>query len=150
MPTYLRNKTAYHNYEVLDKFEAGIKLAGYEVKAIREGKGNLMGSYVKIIDRTPQLVGFNLPRYSKSGILLNYEPDRARILLLNRKEIDSLVGKIDTQGLTLVPLSIYTKSGRLKLSIGLAKGKKKKQRRQDLIKKQQKREIERMIRQKSI
>ena len=145
MPTYIKNKKAYNDYEIIETYEAGMKLLGHEVKSIREGHGNLKGSYVKIIKDEVWLVGFNLPPYSKSNVLFDYDPLRPRKLLLNRKEINKLIGKVSKQGYTLVPLEIYTSRNLLKLKIALAKGKKKKEKKETLIKKQQEKEIQREI-----
>ncbi len=147
MPTYTKNKKAYNDYEILETYEAGIKLYGHEVKSIREGHGDLKGSYVKIIRNEIWLVGFNLPPYSKGNILFDYDPMRPRKLLLNRKEINRLTGKVEKQGFTLVPLEIYSSRNLLKLKIALAKGKKKKEKKETIIKRQLDREIEREMKQ---
>lgn len=145
MPTITRNRKAYHDYEIIEKYEAGIKLLGVEVKALKEGKGNLTGTYVKQHGGRLNLIGFNLPPYSRAGKLLDYDPNRSRLLLLSQKEIDSLIDKIDKQGFTLIPLKFYTKGSLIKLEIGLAKGKKKSDKKRSLIEAQEKRDIERAI-----
>ena len=143
MPTITRNRKAYHDYEIIEKYEAGIKLFGSEVKALKENKGNLTGTYVKGTGGRLNLVGFTLPPYSKSGILVGYDPVRSRLLLLTKKELDSLLDKTEKQGFTLIPLKFYTKGSLVKLEIGLAKGKKKGDKKRSLIEAQEKRDIQR-------
>lgn len=145
MSTITRNRKAYHEYEILEKYEVGIKLLGVEVKALKESKGNLTGTYVKAIGGRLNLIGFNLPPYSKSGTLIDYDPNRSRLLLLSKKDVDVLIDKIDKQGFTLIPLKFYTKGSLIKLEIGLAKGKKKTDKKRYLIEAQEKRDIERII-----
>ncbi len=147
MPTYVKNKKAYHDYEIIEKYEAGIKLKGSEVKSIREGHGDLKGSYVKIINDEIWLVGFNLPPYSKAPIVFDYDPVRPRKLLLNKSEIKRLRGKVEKQGYSIIPLEIYTKRNLLKLSIALARGLKKKEKKELIIKKQLDKEIDREMKQ---
>lgn len=133
----LVNKRAYFDYEVLQKFEAGIKLLGCEVKAIKEGRGNLTGTYVKFKDSEAWLIGLDIPPYSKAGVMLNYKPDRTRKLLLRRNEIINLERKVEAQGLTVAPLKLYIEKGLIKVQIGLTKGKKQADKKADLIQKQQ-------------
>jgi len=132
-----RNKKAFHDYEILEKFEAGISLKGSEVKAIRQGRVNLKESYVKIIKGEAFLLNAHISHLDTANP--HYRPDerRARKLLLHRKEIDRLLGKITKDGLTLVPLSIYINNKNLiKVQIGLAKGKKLHDKRETLKRKQ--------------
>ncbi|PIR42574.1 SsrA-binding protein [candidate division WWE3 bacterium CG_4_9_14_0_2_um_filter_35_11] len=143
MSTIIRNRKAYHDYEIIEKYEAGIKLLGVEVKALKEGKGNLTGTYVKGTGGRLSLIGFNLPPYSKSGTLLDYDSTRTRLLLLTKKELDFLLDKTEKQGFTLIPLKFYTKGSLIKLEIGLAKGKKKSDKKRALMEAQEKRDIER-------
>ncbi len=122
--TIARNKKAFHDYEILEKFEAGISLKGSEVKAIRLGRVNLKESFVKIIKGEAYLLNSHISHLSTANP--HYRPDerRERKLLLHKKEIDRLIGKIARDGLTLVPLSIYLNNKNLiKVQIGLAKGK---------------------------
>lgn len=147
MSTLLRNRRAYHDYEITEKIEAGIKLTGQEVKAIKEGKGDLTGSHIKVDGEKLSLIGLNVPPYSKAGILQDYDPGRTRTLLCHKKEIAALRGKMDRQGFTLIPLKIYTKGTLLKLSFGIAKGKKRSDKRADIIKKQQQLESDRLTKQ---
>lgn len=137
MKTFIVNKKAYRDYEILEKIEAGIKLYGYEVRAIKEMKGSLRGSYVKLLNGKPALVGFNLPKYSKMSGILHYDPIRTRELLLKKTEIKSFTGKTEQKGFTLVPLKIYATGSKLKVLIGLGRGKQKSERKSDIIKKQQ-------------
>lgn len=145
----ISNRKAYHEYEILEEFEAGMKLLGTEVKSLKEGHGNLTGSYIMNKKGTFWLIGFNLPMYSKSGILPHYNPTRNRKILLHKEQIKSLTGKVERQGYTLVPLKIYQKGSILKLSVGLARGKKKGDKKQDQIKKQLQREVEKELKTKT-
>lgn len=145
----LVNKRAYFDYEVLQKFEAGIKLLGCEVKAIKEGRGNLTGTYVKFKDGEAWLIGLDIPPYSKSGVMMNYKPDRTRKLLLRRNEIINLERKVEAQGLTVAPLKLYIDKGLIKVQIGLTKGKKQADKKADLIQKQQEIEARRDLKLKN-
>jgi SsrA-binding protein len=119
------NKKAHFDYEIIEKIEAGISLTGQEVKSIKEGHMGLKGSYV-VIDKNGEafLIGANVPPYQPKNISQDYRSDRSRKLLLKRKEIDYLIGKSREKNLTLVPLKVYTKNGKIKLEFGLGKGKK--------------------------
>lgn len=140
------NRKAYRDYDILEKIEAGIKLKGFEVKALKEGRGNLKGTYIRFIKTKPTLIGFNLPTYSKSSDIFGYDPDRPRDLLLNTSEIKTLLGQTNQKGFTLAPLKVYiNERGLIKLLIGLAKGKQAKVRKSDLIKKQQEKDIQRIL-----
>ena len=141
----IKNRKAYFNYEILEKKEAGIKLLGIEVKSLKEGQGNISTSYVKFIKDDPWLVNANIPPYSKAGTVHDYDPLRSRKLLLNKKEIANLKNKIDKRGFTIVPLKLYVKNSLIKLEIGLGKGKKKKTKKEDLIKKQHERDTKRLV-----
>ncbi len=145
MPSLIKNRRAHYDYEILETYEAGIKLLGFEVKALKEGQGTLTGAHIKITHDSVSLIGLNIPLYAKAGIILNYDPSRTRKLLMHKSEIKSLEGKVNQQGYTLIPLVLYTKGGLIKISVGLARGKKKSDKRQDLIEKQEKREIERTM-----
>jgi SsrA-binding protein len=132
------NKKAYRDYEILEKLEAGIKLQGSEVKALKEGRGNLKGSYIRFIKNKPYLIGFSLPAYSKNSGQFIYNPTRERSLLLNSAEIKTLQGQVAQKGFTIVPLKIYANErGLIKVLTGIARGKQKSDKKQDLIKKQQ-------------
>jgi SsrA-binding protein len=123
------NRRARHDYEILDRLEAGIELLGTEVKSIRAGRIQLKDSYVEIRDGEAFLVGAHIGPYAH-GNRQNHEPERTRRLLLNRREIDRLFGKTILQGLTCVPLSVYLKGNRIKLEIAIARGKKRYDKRQ--------------------
>ena len=117
------NRRARRDYEILDRFEAGLVLKGTEVKSIREGRIQLKDSYVEVRDGEAYLVGSHVSPYS-FGNRQNHEPERKRKLLLNRREIDKIFGRTTLQGLTCVPLAVYLKGSRVKLEIALARGKK--------------------------
>ena len=117
------NRKAFHNYFILDKLEAGIVLLGTEVKSIREGRINLKDSYGIVKDGAPYLVSCHISPYSH-GNRENHDPTRTRKLLLHRKEIRKLIGKTQEKGLTLVPLRVYLVRGRVKVELGVARGKK--------------------------
>jgi len=117
------NKKAYHDYFILDKLEAGISLLGTEVKAIREGRINLKDSYAMIKSGEPFLLNCHISPYSH-GNRENHDPTRTRKLLLHAQEIRRLIGKTQEKGLTLVPLRVYLRRGRIKVELGLARGKK--------------------------
>ncbi len=135
--TVARNKKAFHDYEILERFEAGLVLEGSEVKALRAGRVNLKDSFVKIIKNEAYLLNAHISYFETTHS--HYRPDerRARKLLLHKKEIDKLVGKTSKEGLTIVPLSIYfNKKNFAKVQIALAKGKKLHDKRETLKKKQ--------------
>jgi SsrA-binding protein len=135
MDILFRNKKALARFEVLDKLEAGIILKGYEVKAIREGKVNLIGSFITFIHNKPVVTGLYIGRYSKYG-RDDYDPERTRALLLTKKEIDFIAGRLDQKGYTAVPLSVYISKNRVKLELGIVKGKKLHDRREELKKRE--------------
>ena len=117
------NRKARHDYEILETLEAGVVLVGTEVKSMRAGKVQLKDSHVEIRDGEAFLVGANVSPYTH-GNLQNHDPERPRKLLLKRREIDRLVGRIAIRGETCIPLAVYLKNNRIKVEIGLAKGKK--------------------------
>lgn len=117
------NKKARHDYEILEKLEAGMALLGTEVKSAREGRIQLKDSYVEIVEGEAFLVGAHISPYTH-GNRQNHDPERRRKLLLNRREIERLMGRITMQGQTCIPLAVYLKNNRIKLEIALAKGKK--------------------------
>jgi SsrA-binding protein len=136
------NRKASYDYNILEKFEAGLVLFGQEVKSIKTGHINLSGSYVVIRDLEPFLIGVKVPPYQPNNVGADYNEGRERKLLLNKKEIDYLASKAKQKGFSLVPLKIYEKSGRVKLEFGLAKGKKKYDKKEAI----KKRDIDRDIR----
>ena len=131
------NKKAYHDYFILEKYEAGIVLAGTEVKSLRMGKCSIKESFIRIENGEMYLYGMHISPYEK-GNIFNKDPLRVRKLLLHKKEIDKIFGKMKEQGNTVVPLQVY-----FKMEIGLAKGKKLYDKRDDIAKKDQKREAQR-------
>lgn len=137
--TIAQNKKANHDYAIEETFEAGIVLKGTEIKSIRNGRVNLKDSHARI-DRNGevQLINMHISEYEQ-GNRYNHDPTRSRKLLLHRKQIDRLIGLIQQQGYALVPLKLYIKNGYAKILLGLGKGKKKYDKREDLKKKQMKR-----------
>jgi len=146
MATLALNKQARHNYHILETYEAGLILKGYEVKAIKGNQANLKGSYISFKKQNGNLVPFllqaHIPLYRPAGIVENYEAQAPRQLLLHRSEINRLLGKAKEAGLTLIPLRIYTKHSFLKLEIAVAKGKKQVDKREDI----KKRDLDRRLR----
>lgn len=135
------NKKAYHDYFIEDKYEAGISLAGTEVKSLRQGKCSIKESFIRIEKGEVFIYGMHISPYEK-GNIFNKDPLRARKLLLHKYEINKMAGKIAEKGYTLVPLQVYFRGSLVKVEIGLAKGKKLYDKRQDIAKKDQKREAE--------
>ena len=136
------NKKAHHDYFIEDTYEAGIALAGTEVKSLRMGKCSIKESYVRIENGEVDIHGMNISPYEK-GNIFNKDPLRVRKLLLHRQEIRRLDSKLKEKGLTLVPLQVYFKNSLVKIEIGLARGKKLYDKRQDIAKKDMRREAER-------
>ena len=137
------NKKAYHDYFIDDKFEAGIELFGTEVKSIRMGKCSIKEAFIKIeSDGQVYVFGMHISPYEK-GNIFNKDPLRVRKLLLHKSEINKLIGKTKEKGMAIVPLKVYFKGSLVKVEIGLAKGKKLYDKRQDIAKKDQRREAER-------
>jgi len=138
------NRRARHDYELLDRVEAGIVLSGTEVKSLRAGGATLQQAYADIRDGELWLVGAHIAEYGQ-GNIHNHEPDRARKLLLHRREIDSLLGKVQQRGLTLVPTRLYFKDGKAKVELALARGKERRDKRRDLAQRDADRQIERAL-----
>mgnify|MGYP001626262894 CR=1 FL=1 len=145
---YIQNPGVHYHYQILENFEAGIQLKGFEVKALREGKGSLKGSYVTIKDNEAYLVNFNIPPYQPKNTPKDYDENRPRKLLLKRKEINYLIGKLKEKGLTLIPIKIYSKGNLIKVEIALAKGLKKYEKREKIKEREFKKEAERKIKEK--
>ena len=141
----LQNKKAYFNYEIIDKIEAGIELLGFEVKSLRGGHGSLDGSYITVSHAGVFLVGAHIPPYQPANTPASYDPYRTRRLLLTKKEIESLAGFEKEKGLTMVPISVYNKGRNIKVEIGVARGKKKYDKRQTLRKRDIEREVGRKL-----
>lgn len=136
------NKKAYHDFFILDTYEAGIALAGTEVKSLRMGKCSIKESFIRIENGEVFLYGMHVSPYEK-GNIFNKDPLRVRKLLLHKAEINKLLGKIKEKGMAIVPLKVYFGGSLVKVEIGLAKGKKLYDKRDDIAKKDQKREAER-------
>jgi SsrA-binding protein len=145
MKIFAKNKRVYFDYEILENYDAGIELFGFEVKAIKSGKISLKGSFVIIKDEEAFLINAQIAPYQPKNTPQNYDPKRKRKLLLKKSEIRSLLGKTKQQGLTLVPLFVYNKGCKIKLKIGLAKSKKKYQKKQKIKEREIQREAEREI-----
>jgi SsrA-binding protein len=137
-----RNRRARHDYHIEDVVEAGLVLAGTEVKSLRAGRASITDGYAQITDGEMWLHGVHIPEYAH-GTWTNHEPKRPRKLLLHRKEIDRLQSKVAERGLTIVPLSLYFSGGRVKVELALARGKRTYDRRQDLAQRDAAREVER-------
>lgn len=144
MQLVCQNRKAYHDYSIEETVEAGMSLVGTEVKSLREGKANLKDSYVLIKDMEAFLFNCHISPYSH-GNIMNHEPLRTRKLLLHKKEIMRLQGKIAQKGYTLIPLKIYFKDGRAKVEVGLAKGKREFEKRETIKEREANREIEKAI-----
>jgi len=147
MKIVCQNRKAYHDYHIEETLEAGISLLGTEVKSLREGKANLKDSYVIIKERQAFLLNCHISPYSH-GNIMNHDPLRTRKLLLHRKEIDRLTGKVTAKGYTLVPLKIYFKGSFAKVEIGVAKGKRFFEKRDTIKEREARREIERAMKNK--
>ncbi len=145
MTTFIQNKKATFNYEILETFEAGLVLSGHEVKAIRHGMGSLLGAYVIIRGSEAFLVKATITPYQVANTPKAYDPERARKLLLSQKEIRALEKKLNTAGLTIVPISLYSKKSKIKLEIALVRGKKKADKRETLKERDTKRDILRTL-----
>ncbi len=145
MNIYAENKKAYFDYEIIEKYEAGLVLIGQEVKSIKGGHISLTGSYVVFQQNQPYLIGAKVPPYQPKNAPADYNPEQSRKLLLNKKEINYLAGKSKTKGFSLIPLKVYEKHGRIKLEFGLAKGKKKYDKKEKIKKRDVEREIQRSL-----
>lgn len=143
------NKKAYHDYFIDDKYETGIELYGTEVKSIRMGKCSIKEAFVRIENGQVYIYGMHISPYEK-GNIFNKDPLRQRKLLMHRREIDKLLSKIKEKGFTLVPLQVYFKGSLVKVEIGLARGKKLYDKRDDIAKKDVKREMERSFKAKNL
>ena len=143
------NKKAYHDYFIEENYEAGIALHGTEVKSMRQGKCSIKESFIRIENGEVYVYGMHVSPYEK-GNIFNKDPLRVKKLLLHRQDINRLAGKVAEKGLTLVPLQVYFKEGRVKVEIGLARGKKLYDKRQDIAKKDQRREAEKEFKVKNL
>ncbi|MFC1623542.1 SsrA-binding protein SmpB [Patescibacteria group bacterium] len=145
MPTLIKNKKVLFNYEILERFEAGIELFGYEVKSIKNKQGSLEGSHITVRGGEVFLLNVNIPPYQPANTPKTYDSERNRRLLLTKKEIDKLAGFEAKKGLTIVPISMYTKGNKIKVEIAVARGKKKFDKRESIKKKDTRRDIEREV-----
>lgn len=136
------NRRARYEYELLDRFEAGVVLTGTEVKSLRDGLVQLGQSYADVREGEMWLIGASIAEYAQ-GNMRNHEPDRDRKLLLHRREIDSLYGKVRERGLTVVPTRLYFKDGRVKVELALARGRERVDKRRSIADRDAKRQIER-------
>jgi SsrA-binding protein len=139
------NRRARYDYELLDRYEAGVALTGTEVKSLREGRVQLGQAYADVRDGEVWLVGASIAEYAQ-GNVSNHEPDRDRKLLLHRREIDSLYGKVREKGLTLVPTRLYFKDGRVKVELAVARGRERIDKRRTIAERDAKRQMERAFR----
>lgn len=138
------NRKARHDYEILDRIEAGIALTGTEIKSLREGKANLLDSYARIDDGEAWLISCHIPEF-KQGSYFNHEPRRKRKLLLHKNQIIKLIGKIQEKGLTLIPLKLYFSGPYVKVLLGLCRGKRQYDKRKAIKEREAVREIERSL-----
>lgn len=143
------NKRANYDYIILEKYEAGLVLSGHEVKSIKTGHISLREAFVTVHSNELYLTNAHIPLYKHAGNIPDYNPTQSRKLMLKRSEIKSLIGKVRTQGLTLVPIRVYTKRRYLKLEFGLGKGKKEHDKRQNIAKREDERKMRRTLRQQS-
>ena len=139
------NRQARFQYEILEVFEAGISLIGTEVKSIRAGKVNLRDGFAQIRNEEAFLLNVHISPHTSAGHFFNHEPRRTRKLLMHRQEIRKLIGKTEQKGLTLVPLKLYLQRGWIKVTIGLARGKKLHDKRESIKNRQDKRDMERAL-----
>ncbi len=139
------NRRARHDYHLLDRLEAGLVLTGTEVKALRDGKATLQRAFADVRDGELWLVGAHIAEYTQ-GNLANHDPDRDRKLLVHRRELDSLIGKVQEKGLTVIPTKLYFKNGRAKVELAVARGKEVRDKRRDIAKRDAERDIERALR----
>jgi len=145
MATLVFNKRANYDYKISDKYEAGLVLRGFEVKAVKSGQISLKESFVTVRGMELFLTNAHIPLWKQAGDVKNYDPTGPRKLLLRRREIKHLIGKIRMEGLTLVPIRVYTKKRLLKLEFGIGKGKKEFDKRKDIAKKEAGRRIDRAL-----
>ncbi|AKK08132.1 SsrA-binding protein SmpB [Corynebacterium testudinoris] len=138
------NRKARHDYHILETFECGVALVGTEIKSLREGKVSITDAFATVDDGEVWLRNLHIPEYSR-GSWTNHSPKRTRKLLLHRREIDSIMGKVRDGNRTLIPLQLYLKEGRVKLELGLAQGKQDYDKRQDIKRRTEEREITREL-----
>jgi SsrA-binding protein len=140
----VRNRRAYHDYEILETHEAGIMLKGTEIKSLRAHGGNLAEAYVKVIDEELWLLGSSIAPY-RFGSAFNHEERRDRKLLMHKREIAHLRSQVQLKGFTIVPIAFFLKKGKVKITIGVARGKKNQDKRQSILEREKKREMDRAM-----
>lgn len=145
MSTLIENKKAHFDYEILDSFEAGLKLEGHEVKSLRSKRGSLAGARVLVRGNEVYIVGMDIPPYQPKNTPDSYDPQRTRKLLLSKSEIARLAGKGEERGLTIIPIRVYTKGRVIKVEIALARGKKKYDKREKIRARDIEREVGRTL-----
>ncbi len=141
----IENRKAYYDYKILEKFEAGLELKGFEVKALRNKRGSLVGARIIIRGGEAYILGMDIPAYQPKNISLDYDSQRTRRLLLKKTEIEYLAGKSEQKGLTLIPLESYNKAGFLKISFALCRGLKKYDKRERIKEREAERKIMREL-----
>jgi SsrA-binding protein len=143
------NRRARHDYQLLERFEAGLVLTGTEVKSLREGRASLQRAFADVRGNEVWLVGAHIPEYAQ-GNIQNHDPDRDRKVLLHRREIDSLLGKVRERGLTIVPTRLYFKNGRVKVELAVARGKEARDKRRDIAERDARRQIDRAMKERRL
>ena len=138
------NRRARHDYQLLERLEGGLVLMGTEVKSLREGRASLQRAFAEVRGNEVWLVGAYIPEYAQ-GNIQNHDPDRDRKVLLHRREIDSLLGKVRERGLTIVPTRLYFKNGRVKVELAVARGKEARDKRRDIAERDARRQIDRAL-----
>ena len=149
MTTLIQNPKAKFNYEILESIDAGIELLGLEVKSLKKKQGSLEGAYILVRGNEVYLIGSQVPPYQFNNTSQDYDPLRIRKLLLTKKEIKNLLNRDKTNGLTMIPLSIYTKGRYIKIKIAIVKGKKKYDKRETIKKRENDRNIRRILKQQN-
>ncbi len=145
---YAANPKAHFDYHILETLEAGLVLAGHEVKSIKAGRCSIKGAYVKIMGGEAWLLGATVSPYQAGNVPPDYDQQRSRKLLFKKKELNYLTGKSQEKGLTLVPVKLYNKNGLIKLEVGVGRGKKKTDKREKIIERETQRKIERTLKQR--
>jgi SsrA-binding protein len=145
MAGLIENRKVFFNYEILEKFEAGIELLGHEVKSLRAGQGSLEGTHITVRGGEVYLIGMNIPPYQPNNTPTGYDPKRNRRLLLTKEEIAALTGIESKHSLTIVPISVYNNGRKLKITIASVRGKKRFDKRENIKKRESDREIERTL-----
>lgn len=145
MSTFITNRKARFDFDILDTIEAGLVLHGFEVKSIRNGRGKIEGAFVQIRGNEGYLVGASIPAYQPANTPKDYEPERIRKLLLTRKELEKIQQQTEKERLTAIPLSLYSAGRNIKLEIAIARGKRKHDKRESIKERDTKRDIERTL-----